>query len=101
MVAAETIVKNINDLIINPIILVLFAAGLFFFVYGLVEFLWNLRGGEVDNRGKEHMLWGIVGMLVMASTYSILLLILNTFGINRQSATDTSNIQQVLPNVRF
>ncbi len=91
MAAASDIMNKLNDLIINPLILLVFAGGFFFFVWGLVVFLWNSREGEVTSEGKQHMLWGVVGMFIMVSVYGILTLLTTTFGIDSQKATDTSN----------
>ena len=67
--------------IINPLILVVFAAGLCLFVYGLVEFLWKLNEGGDNSEGKQQMLWGIAGMFIMVSVYGILNLLNATFGL--------------------
>ena len=68
-------------LIINPLILLLFSAGLLVFIFGLVEFLAGLQGwGERKDDGKRHMLWGVVGMFIMASAWAILQLIARTVG---------------------
>jgi drug/metabolite transporter (DMT)-like permease len=91
MAAVSDIMNRLVDLIINPLIRVVFAAAFFYFMYGLVMFLWNSAAGEINDNGKRHMLWGIAGMFIMVTVGGILALILNTFGINQQSATDTSN----------
>ncbi len=80
--------------LINPAILVIFAAGFLLFVYGLVEFLWNLNEGGDNKEGKQHMIWGIVGMLIMVSVYGILALVTNTFGIDPTNP-DTSTLPSV------
>ncbi|MBI5457368.1 hypothetical protein HY971_01440 [Candidatus Kaiserbacteria bacterium] len=80
--AATNIMDRFVTYIINPVILVVFAAGFFLFVYGLVEFLWNLNEGGENEEGKQHMLWGIIGMLIMVSVYGILDLLDNTFGLD-------------------
>jgi hypothetical protein len=92
MQTAATIVQRLTDLIINPLILLVFALGFFYFMWGLVVFLWNSKEGEIATDGKQHMLWGIVGMFIMVSVYGIITLITGTFGINQQNATDTSNL---------
>lgn len=92
MAAASAIMDRLVDLIINPLILLVFAGGFFFFMYGLVEFLWNSREGEIATDGKSHMLWGVVGMFIMVSVYGIIALITATFGISSSNATDTSNL---------
>ncbi len=67
--------------VINPVLLLVFAVGLFVFVFGVVEFLYGLNA-ETDAResGKKHMLWGLVGMFIMAVAYSIVLIIINAVG---------------------
>jgi len=82
------------NLIISPIILVVFACGFLLFVYGLVEFLWKLNEGGDNKEGKQHMLWGIVGMLVMISVYGIISLLSNTFGLG----VDPNNPGNYNPN---
>jgi succinate dehydrogenase/fumarate reductase cytochrome b subunit len=71
MNAASNLIDKLVDYIIDPIILLIFAAGFFLFVWGIVQFLWKLDEGA-QNDGKRHMLWGIVGMLVMVSVYGII-----------------------------
>lgn len=91
MAAASQIIDRLVYSVIDPLILLVFAAGFFFFLWGLVKFLWNSREGEIASEGKQHMLWGVIGMFIMVSVYGIITLITGTFGINQQNATDTSN----------
>jgi hypothetical protein len=81
MQSISSVVARFQTYIINPAILIVFAAGFFLFVYGLVEFLWKLNEGGDNKEGKQHMIWGIVGMLIMVSVYGILALLDNTFGL--------------------
>jgi succinate dehydrogenase/fumarate reductase cytochrome b subunit len=81
MNAASNLIDKLVDYIIDPIILLIFAAGFFLFVWGIVQFLWKLDEGA-QNDGKRHMLWGIVGMLVMVSVYGIITLIDETFDLD-------------------
>ena len=86
--------QRIITYIVDPAIRVVFTAGLFLFLWGLVEFLWGLRSGQVETTGKQHMIWGMVGMLIMVSVYGIIALIVNTFGLNL-SRPDVSRINNV------
>lgn len=77
----NVLLKAFLDVLINPALAVLFSAGLLVFVFGIVEFFFELdvRGNQsAKEKGKEHMLWGLVGMFVMASAFSIIALIQNT-----------------------
>lgn len=77
----DALLKAFLNVIINPALAVLFSAGLLVFVFGIVEFFFELdvRGNQsAKENGKNHMLWGLIGMFVMASAFSILALIQNT-----------------------
>jgi hypothetical protein len=66
-------------LIIDPTILLVFSAGFLLFLWGLVVFIFNLGEGGENTEGKQHMLWGIIGMLVMVGVFGIIALLNNTF----------------------
>jgi hypothetical protein len=92
MNAFNDVITRFKVYLINPLIILVFAAGFFFFVYGLVEFMWKLSQGADTKEGKQHMIWGIVGMVIMASTYGILSLVTGTFGIDYQNPDTTTPI---------
>ena len=77
----DTLVKRVNKFVINPILVLLFAAALMYFLYGLFEFLSNTGSEEKRTIGKEHMLWGIIGMFIMMSVFAIMQIIMNTLGV--------------------
>ena len=84
------------DVIIDPTILLVFTTGFLFFVWGLVQFLVDLRNGGEHEEGKKHMLWGLVGMFVMASVYGIIALLDNTFELDAFSGQpDMSRWQEI------
>ncbi|MEK7107401.1 MAG: hypothetical protein AAB899_04425, partial [Patescibacteria group bacterium] len=51
----------------------------------------NLGEGGENTEGKQHMLWGLIGMLVMISVFGILALINNTFNLGLSSDARTFN----------
>ncbi len=87
--------------LIDPAVKVIFTLGLFLFLWGIVEFLWSLKDGKVDQKGKDHMIYGMAGMLIMVSVYGIIGLLMNTFGLDFDSATDASRIDRIQPGVNF
>lgn len=92
------LLQNFVTHIINPAILLIFTAGFFLFVWGLVQFMRNLDKGSENEDGKRHMLWGIVGMFIMASVWGIIMLLDQTFNLGAfQGTPDTSR----LPNIEF
>ena len=94
MGAGEELLDKMITFIIDPALRVVFTLGLFLFLWGVVEFLYKLSKGEVSQEGKSHMVWGLVGMLIMVSVYGIIALIVNTFEL-RGASTDASRINSV------
>ncbi len=77
----NTFLANVNAQIVNPLILLLFALALVYFLYGVYEFIANGDNDEKKTTGKSHMLWGIVGLTIMMGVWFILGVILDTFNI--------------------
>ncbi len=76
-----TFVGKINRLILNPLITLMFAAALCYFLYGVVQFLINGARAEDREKGQKAMLWGLVGFFIMFGVKGILLLIQSTLGV--------------------
>jgi uncharacterized membrane protein YidH (DUF202 family) len=76
-------ITNVDNMIINPLILLLFALAVVFFLYGVLEFIMNQENEEKKTTGKSHMLWGIIGITIMLGVWFILGIILNTLGISK------------------
>lgn len=77
----ENFVVKLNAAIINPLIFLLFAAASVYFVFGLLQFVMNSSNDEARDKGKKHMVYGLVGLFIMVSVFGILNLVLNTFGL--------------------
>lgn len=76
----EFLVK-VSKEIINPLILFMFGLAIAFFLYGVLEFILHQDNEEAKTKGKSHMIWGIVGLTIMVTVWSILGIIIRTFGI--------------------
>lgn len=75
-------IDNIVEFIINPLIGLLFALALAFFVWGAAQLI--LKSDEASERKKYQnaLMWGLIGMFVMASVFGILEVVLNTFDVD-------------------
>ncbi len=80
--AGYSVLDKIIALIINPLIMLVFSAGVFLFMWGLVVFLFKADDPAGRKQGQQHMLWGIVGVFVMATVYGIISIIAETFGLS-------------------
>ncbi len=73
-----SILVAVNKEIINPFITLLFAVAILAFIWGLVEFIQGSDNEEKKTKGQQHMLWSILGMVVMVSAIGIMHLIVNS-----------------------
>lgn len=83
MSGIKNLVNVFSNIIVNPLLALLFGFGLLVFIFGVVEFFFelNIQGNQsAKEAGKAHMLWGIVGMFIMVSAWAILQLIAATVG---------------------
>jgi hypothetical protein len=86
----DSFLKNVNSSIVNPLIRLLFAVGIAYFLYGAFLFLKNADNETVRTEGKNHMLYGLIGLTVMMGVWGILNFVLNTLdikGINPEKGT--------------
>ncbi|MFA7315531.1 MAG: hypothetical protein WC059_01860 [Candidatus Paceibacterota bacterium] len=80
--SVATLMKSINRVVINPLILFLFAVAMVYFLYGLAQYFLNPNSEEIRKSSKSHMLWGIIGLFIMVAVFGIMRLILGTVGEN-------------------
>lgn len=49
----------------------LFAAAFFFFLWGVFEFVRAAGDEEARKKGRDHIIYGVIGLAVMASVYGL------------------------------
>ncbi len=81
--AAETgeIVNAVFTKIVDPVVIFGFVVAFFYFMWGIVAFIRSADNPAKRDIGKKHIGWGLVGLLVMFSCYTILQLIVNTLDL--------------------
>lgn len=87
----------IAHVILNPLIIFGFVVALLYFFIGVFKFVSG--AGEDTNRaqGKRAIVWGLVGMFIMIAVFSIINIVLGTFGINQdQSVSGNTYLQSLL-----
>ncbi|HEY4479655.1 MAG TPA: hypothetical protein VI981_04870 [Candidatus Paceibacterota bacterium] len=81
MVTIYPLLNKINDIILNPLIVLGFSMALVAFFWGLFQFVSGASVEEVRTKGKSNMMFGLLGFFIMIGVYGIIQIILNTFGI--------------------
>jgi hypothetical protein len=79
---ARSFLDKLNQAIIFPLITLMLTIALVVFLYGCFEYIKGAGNDGARELGKQHILYGIIGMLVMVSAYAILNIAANTFGID-------------------
>lgn len=88
---AQHYVGLLNGVIFFPLILLLTAIATVYFLYGSFEFVMGANNEQAREKGKKHILWGLIGLLVMLSAWAILTLVLTTFNIDTPRQIGTSS----------
>lgn len=67
--------------VINGIIVpILFAVAFLFFLYGVIKYFFLNSDSEADRtKGRNFVLWGVIGFAVILSVWGLVNLVLNTF----------------------
>lgn len=75
----ETFINNVAKVILNPLIVLMFAVALLYFLWGVVKYIQGANNPESRKKGTQHILWGLIGLFIMVSVYGIIQILLKTF----------------------
>lgn len=81
MVVLEKFLGKVVTQIINPIILLLAATAFVVFLWGVFEFIWHAGDEAKRKEGKDAILWGLVGLVIIFGAYGIINIVLGTFSL--------------------
>ncbi len=76
-------VKKLFTLVVDPLVRLLFAAAILYFVYGVFKFIKDKASGESADiaTGANHVLWSTIGIFIMISVWGIIAVLRNTIGV--------------------
>ncbi|MBU3925663.1 hypothetical protein KJ763_00640 [Patescibacteria group bacterium] len=70
--SADQLISKITSTIVNPLIGLMIAIAFMIFIWGVVQFIANADNQQKRDEGKKHILWGLVGLLIMISVGGII-----------------------------
>jgi hypothetical protein len=73
-------IGKIFTLILNPVIALMFAVATVYFIYGVVQYIWNPDNEDARTVGKQSMIWGVAGMFIMVSVFGIMRFLISSIG---------------------
>lgn len=78
----DIVLGKINTNIINPIIELAFIVATVVFLWGIFEFIRGADDKDKRQKGRDHILWGLVGFVIMFGVYGIITILVNTIGVS-------------------
>ncbi len=76
----HNLITKINTIILEPIGWFLVAGAIIVFIYGLLNFFLSAEDDSKRAESKTHMLYGIIGLVIMFGVWGIIGIISNTIG---------------------
>jgi len=73
------IAESVANFLLNPALKLLLTLAAVSFVWGVVEFIRNADNSEAREKGKQKIIWGIIGLFVMLSFLGLTGVLSKTF----------------------
>lgn len=76
----DQFILNVQEEILSPLMTLIGLAAFVVFVWGVVEFI---RGGDNQEKrqaGQQHIVWGIVGLVIIFGANAIIAIMTATIG---------------------
>lgn len=80
--AAQTLVDRINSVVLFPLMTLLTSVAVVIFLWGAFQFVARAGDESARTTGKRHMIYGIIGLFVILTAYTLLNIAAGTFGIS-------------------
>ena len=77
----QQFLAKIQAQILTPLVTLLALAAFVLFVWGVVQFIAGADDEEKRKTGQQHMIWGIIGLVIMFGANAIIMLIKQTVGV--------------------
>jgi len=85
VLSIKELMFRVSYYIINPIIVLGFVIALGYFIWGMIDFLANRdTSSQKAEEGKQHMLYGTIGMFIMVSAFAIMRLLASAIGADNR-----------------
>jgi len=77
----QDLLSYISCIISKSVIPLIFSLALAMFIWGVVQYVINDQEEAKKAKGKQFMIWGILGLAVMFSVWGLVKIVGTTFGI--------------------
>lgn len=77
----QDLLSYISCIINGSVIPVIFGLAIVMFIWGVVQYVINSDEEAKKAKGKQFMIWGIIGLTVMVGIWGLVKIVGSTFGI--------------------
>ncbi len=74
------LIEALQREILTPILTLIALAAFVIFVWGIVDFIRGADNQEKRTAGQQHMIWGIIGLVIIFGANAIVSMIRSTLG---------------------
>lgn len=82
MEAFNSFLASVKTVILNPLITLLAIIAFVYFVWGVVVFIQHAEDENKRKEGQRHIMWGIIGLVVIFGAQAILNILASTIGVD-------------------
>ena len=76
----QQLIDKVQTAVLNPIINLLFVLATVVFLWGIIQYVIGSQGDTTKlEKGKQVMIWGIIGMTIMASAWGFVKILCQFF----------------------
>ena len=75
----DDVLSKVMSEVFTPLYELAVGIAVLYFLYGIMMFMINLQDPEKKNIGKQHLLWGTIGLFIILSVGGILSLFNSIF----------------------
>jgi ABC-type phosphate transport system permease subunit len=79
----DEFIEKAYSVVVEPLLFLIFGLAFIMFIWGVFEFIRDSEESKGREQGKQNIIWGAVGMVIMVSAFGIINIIMGTFGITK------------------
>lgn len=80
IIDADSVFERVVRVVFAPLYTLAASLAVLYFLYGVVRFIIDMNNPEKKNTGKEHLLWGTIGLFIIFSVGGITSILGGVFG---------------------
>jgi hypothetical protein len=77
---------------LNTLVPILIVVGVLYFIWGVIQFV-IASSEEAKTKGRDTMIYGLIGLLVITSVWGLVTILKNTFSISDQTTISVPCIE--------